>query len=42
MMVHYCFQFRIIHLHSLFYWKIKCAEDRREEEEGEATEQDQS
>lgn len=28
MMVHYCYQFWIIHLHSLFYWKIKCAKDK--------------
>lgn len=29
MMVHYCYQFWIIHLHSLFYWKTKCAKDKR-------------
>lgn len=33
MMVHYCYQFWIIHLHSSFYWKIKCAKDKRRGEE---------
>lgn len=31
MMVHYCYQFWIIHLHFSFYWKIKCAKDKVEE-----------
>lgn len=30
MMVHYCYQFWIIHLHFSFYWKIKCAKDKVE------------
>lgn len=33
MMVHYCYQFWIIHLHSSFYWKIKCAKDKEAVEE---------
>lgn len=33
MMVHYCYQFWIIHLHFSFYWKIKCAKDKVEEKE---------
>lgn len=38
MMVHYCYQFWIIHLHFSFYWKIKCAKEKVEEKKKSAWE----